>query len=190
MRGYVQYNFDESWSVPGSYFNNNDPNRVLPAVDAGAVIDGSTYVVQSTGSGRNESWLQSTWGWNLNGMYQVAPDRPWGFNVAANLTGREGYPIPYYRNNTGVDGIGRQIQAAPNIEDYRLGDLMAMDMRLEKEFRGVGNLGFTFAVDAFNIFNDGVVLDRYRNTTSGNLGWISTSLAPRVYRLSVRVNWR
>ena len=110
MRGYVQYNFDESWSVPGSYFNNNDPNRALPTRCGSRcfVIDGSTYVVQSTGSGRNESWLQSTWGWNLNGMYQVAPDRPWGFNIAANLTGREGYPIPYYRNNTGVDGIGRQ----------------------------------------------------------------------------------
>ena len=51
MRGYVQYNFDESWSVPTSYFSKNDPNRVLPAVDAGAVIDGSKYVVQSTGSG-------------------------------------------------------------------------------------------------------------------------------------------
>ena len=67
---------------------------------------------------------------------------------------------------------------------------MAMDMRVEKEFRGTGNLGFTFAIDAFNIFNDGVVLDRFRNTTSSNVGWISTALAPRVYRLSVRVNWR
>jgi hypothetical protein len=36
-------------------------------------------------------------------MYQVAPDRPWGFNLAGNLTGRQGYPIPYFtrvtRNN-------------------------------------------------------------------------------------------
>ncbi|MGB5295926.1 MAG: TonB-dependent receptor, partial [Thermoanaerobaculia bacterium] len=190
MRGYIQYNFDESWNVPGSYFNNNDPNRVLPGVAAGSTIDGSTYVVQSTGSGRNESWLQTDWGWNLNGMYQVAPDRPWGFNVAANMTGRQGYPIPYYRSRTGLDGIGRSIQAAPNITDYRLGDLFTMDMRLEKEFRGTGNLGFTFSIDAFNIFNDGVVLDRFRNTTSGNVGWISTSLAPRVFRLGVRVNWR
>ena len=190
MRGYVQYNFDESWSVPGSYFNNNDPNRVLPGVASGAVIDGSTYVVQSTGSGRNESWLQSDWGWNLNGMYQVAPDRPWGFNVAANMTGRQGYPIPYYRNRTGLDGISRSIQAAPNIDDYRMEDLFSMDMRLEKEFRTTGNLGLTFSIDAFNIFNDGVVLDRFRNTTSGNVGWISTSLAPRVFRLGVRLNWR
>ena len=38
--------------------------------------------------------LQSSWSWNLNGMFQVAPDRPWGFNVAANLHGREGYPLP------------------------------------------------------------------------------------------------
>ena len=43
-------------------------------------------------------WLQSTWSANLNGMYQVAPDRPWGFNFAANLFAREGYPLPYFRN--------------------------------------------------------------------------------------------
>ncbi len=69
-------------------------------------------------------------------------------------------------------------------------DLFSMDMRLEKEFRTAGNLGLTFSIDAFNIFNDGVVLDRYRNTTSGNVGWISTSLAPQVFRLGVRLNWR
>ena len=69
-------------------------------------------------------------------------------------------------------------------------DLFSMDMRLEKEFRTTGNLGLTFSIDAFNIFNDGVVLDRFRNTTSSNVGWISTSLAPRVFRLGVRLNWR
>ena len=57
----------------------------------------------------SEAFLQSTWQWNLNGMYQVAPDRPWGFNVAANLYGREGYPLPYYRNVAGLDGIRRRI---------------------------------------------------------------------------------
>ncbi len=45
-----------------------------------------------------------------------------------------------------------------------------MDMRLEKDFRTTGNLGLTFSIDAFNIFNNGVVLDRFRNTTSGNVG--------------------
>jgi len=190
MRGYFQYNIDETWNVPSSYFNNNDPNRVLPGVSSGAVIDGSTYVIQSTGSGRNDSWLQSTWSWNLNGMYQVAPDRPWGFNVAANLTGREGYPIPYYRNNTPLDGISRSYQVATNIEDYRLDDLAVMDMRIEKEFMATGNMGLTFSIDAFNIFNEGVVLDRRRNTTSGDVGWISTAVAPRVFRLGVRLSWR
>jgi len=35
--------------------------KALPTVPKeGSVIDGSTYVVQSTGSGRNESWLQSS----------------------------------------------------------------------------------------------------------------------------------
>jgi len=35
--------------------------------------------------------INSKWSYSLNGLYQVAPDRPWGFkNAALNLTGRQG----------------------------------------------------------------------------------------------------
>ncbi len=40
-------------------------------------------------------FINSTWSYSLNGLYQIAPDRPWGFNVAANLNGRQGYPLRY-----------------------------------------------------------------------------------------------
>jgi hypothetical protein len=190
MRGFVNYNFTEEWDVPSSFFNNNDPNRLQPGNTVGGRIDGSTFVIQSTGSGKTDNWMQSTWQWNLNGMYQVAPDRHWGFNVAANLSGREGYPIPYYVPQGGLDGIARNIQISNRIEDFRNDDIAVMDLRLEKEWRATGNTSLTFSIDGFNIFNDGAVLQRFDNLNSGNAAWVREVLSPRVWRLGVRLNWR
>ena len=47
---------------------------------------------------KDDVWMQASWAYNVNGMYQFAPDRAYGFNVAANIYGREGYPIPYFVN--------------------------------------------------------------------------------------------
>ena len=62
-------------------------------------------VDQSTGGGKNDIWMQASWSYNVNGMYQFAPDRAYGFNVAANIYGREGYPIPYFAAVNPGDGI-------------------------------------------------------------------------------------
>jgi hypothetical protein len=183
LRGFVNYNFREEWDVPPSYFESNDPNRLLQQSREGSSIDGETLVV---GGAR----LQSTWQWNLNGMYQVAPDRPWGFNIAANLSGREGYPLPYYRRVAGTDGIRRNILVVDDITDFRNEDVFIMDLRLEKEFRAAGNTSFTFSIDAFNIFNQGYVLSRALNLAAGNADWIGETLSPRIWRLGVRLNWR
>jgi len=173
-RGFVNYIFKEEWSVPSSYFDNNDPNRTGPEV-----IDG-----------QGSSPLNSKWQWNLNGMYQVAPERPWGFNVSANLTGREGYPTTYTRNTFGSDRIGRTIMVVEDVDDFRYDDVFVADLRVEKEFAATGNLGLTFSIDAFNIFNEGYVLSRNTNLNSGSADWVNATLSPRIFRLGVRISWR
>ncbi|MGB5295920.1 MAG: TonB-dependent receptor [Thermoanaerobaculia bacterium] len=173
-RGFLNYVFTEEWSVPSSYFDNNDPNRTGPEV-----MDGQGF-----------SPLNSKWQWNLNGMYQVAPERPWGFNVSANLTGREGYPTAYTRNTFGSDRIGRSIMVVENVDDFRYDDVFVADLRLEKEFAATGNIGLTFSIDAFNIFNEGYVLSRNTNLNSGSADWVNATLSPRIFRLGVRVSWR
>jgi hypothetical protein len=177
MRGFVNYNFDESWNVPTSYFDNNDPNRFLQGT-----VDGQVFAPR----GR----LQSDWQWNLNGMYQVAPDRPWGFNVAGNLNGRQGTPIGYSRGVAGLDGIARQVSVEDNLGDFRTDDVATVDVRLEKEFAATGNFGLIFSIDGFNILNSGAVLDRYWDLGAGNGQWVQATVSPRVWRLGVRLNWR
>ena len=176
MRGFVNYNFDESWRVPDRYFDNNDPNRFREGS-----IDGQIYT----------AWMiHSQWQWNLNGMYQVAPDRPWAFNVAGNLSGRQGGNIGYNRWVAGLDGIARTILAEDEMGDFRTDDLAIVDVRLEKEFRTTGNISLTFSLDGFNIFNSGAVLSRFSNLGAGNAQWVRETVSPRIWRLGVRLNWR
>ncbi len=187
LRGYANWS-NQEWDIPADYYTTADPN---PA-ELGGDVDGGLFVVQSAGSGAFQHViLQSSWSWNLNGMYQVAPDRPWGFNIAANLYGREGYPLPYMHEfaDTG-DGISRNIRVVNEVDEVRVPDIFTTDLRLEKEFAATGNLGFTFSIDAFNIFNENTVLQRERDLTSGQADWLRETLSPRIYRLGVRLNWR
>ncbi|MFQ5527870.1 MAG: hypothetical protein ACE5GX_16630 [Thermoanaerobaculia bacterium] len=193
LRGYFNYNLQEEWDIPESTFENDDPNRFQDGAGAStqqSTIDGGLYVVQSTGSGKTDNWIQSTWQANLNGLYQVAPDRPWGFNVAANVTAREGYPIPYFVPVTGSDGIGRNILATPEIDSFRNDDIFLVDLRLDKEFATAGNTSLTFSLDAFNITDETYVLQRFDNLLSGSAEHLRETVSPRVYRLGVRLNWR
>ena len=111
-------------------------------------------------------------------------------NIAANLYGRDGYPIPYYRPVGGRDGIGRSILAVDEVTQFRHPDIFTADLRLEKEFRATGNTSLTFSLDGFNIFNNGEVLRRAENLAAGNANWILETVSPRIWRLGVRLNWR
>ncbi len=186
VRGFFNYNLKEDWDVPDSVFLKDDPNRFQD----GSTIDGSLYNEQSGGSGKTDIFLSSSWQFNLNGLYQVAPDRPWGFNVAGNITAREGYPIPYYRSVTGDDGIGRRILATPSFDTFRNDDIFSVDLRLDKEFATTGNTSLTFSLDAFNVLDETFVLQRFDNLASGNAEHIEETMSPRVVRLGVRLNWR
>ena len=199
LRGYVQWSEGE-WSIPGSYFDNIDPNIQLPNLEgndlaSNASVDKALFVEQSTGGGKNDTWMQASWSYNLNGMYQFAPDRSYGFNIAANIYGRQGFPITYFVNVNPGDGINRSISAnevaSSGIDAFRTDTLFIFDLRLEKEFRTTGNTSFTFSIDAFNLLDEDAVVSRSsRNLDSGSAGWLNETLAPRVWRLGVRLNWR
>ena len=196
MRGFVTYGNAE-WNIPSSFSANTDPNNNAP-LDAGddpyqitQDDPGDVYLVPSTGSGaKTDVLIQSSWSWNLNGMYQIAPDKPWGFNVAANLYGREGYPLPYFNTVTGSDGRTRDIQVTGAQDSFRVDDIFTADARLEKEFAASGNVGFTFSIDVFNLFDESTELQRARQLDSGNPDYLRETLSPRVWRLGVRLNWR
>jgi hypothetical protein len=93
LRGNLTWN-DWQWKVPTSELDGDFTDQTL----AGVGHDGDRVLVCSgAGSGAKAGiCISSAWSYSLSGLYQVAPDRPWGFNVAASLNGREGYANPYW----------------------------------------------------------------------------------------------
>jgi hypothetical protein len=186
LRGFV--NFGEAeWKVPSNYFNAADPNPR----ESGGDQDGATYTVESSGSGRGNIYLNSTWQANLTGLYQVAPDRPWGFTVSGNIYAREGYPVLYQVRKRATNDITRthNIQGK-NTDNFRTDDPFTVDLRVEKEFTATGNVSLTFGLDLFNALNEATVLARNPRSDLSTYDWVQDNLSPRIWKLGVRVSWR
>jgi Carboxypeptidase regulatory-like domain len=179
---------DWTWSsVPDS--EREDPTIGLGGgdVEGDPVLQGS-----GTGSGsKGGIYINSKWSYSVNGLYQIAPDRPWGFNVAMNLTGREGYPIPYWFRTLVVDPNVRvvPISVTPDPDTYRQDDIHIVDARIEKEFT-FSDFGLTIGIDGFNLFNESYVLQRQHRlglTTSNNITEVTS---PRIFRIGARISFR
>jgi hypothetical protein len=188
LRGNFSYS-DWTWSkVPAADVEN--PTLVLGGgnQEGDAVLQGSGTASGSKGG----VYINSKWSYTLNGLYQVAPDRPWGFNAALNAYGRQGYPVPYFQR-VGL-GANEQFaaifaQATPRPDTYRLDDVHMLDARFEKEFT-FSDIGLTLGVDCFNVFNKAYVLQRnhrLQQSTSDDVREISS---PRVFRFGARLSFR
>jgi hypothetical protein len=190
LRGNVTYSDWYYSAVPSS--SNPDPTQLLGGGfrEGDAVLQGS-----GTGSGsKGGVYINSKWAYSINGLYQVSPDRPWGFNVALNLNGREGYPVPYFKRvflptAQYVTGPSENVQATDRPDSFRLQNISIVDARLEKEFT-FSDFGLTLGIDCFNLLNESYALQRQHRlgiTTSDNVNEITS---PRIFRLGARLSFR
>jgi hypothetical protein len=189
MRGNVSWQ-DWTWNIPGH--ENEDPTDNV----AGGVVDGS-QVLQGSGTSsgaKGNVFINSKWSYSLNGMYQIAPARPWAFNVAANLTGRQGYPIRYgqriFRQTIAdTPGLGIVVPVTSDADRFRSANVNTLDLRVEKDLR-FSSLGVTVSADLFNALNKSTVLQR-QGVLGGNKGdYVQEILSPRVFRLGARLSFR
>ncbi len=193
MRGNFTYS-DWTYGNPGVL---PDPSDFLP----GGNRDGDAVLVNSAGSGPKQYvFLNSKWSANLNGMYQVAPDKGYGFNVAGNLTARQGYAFPNYVQvpiSVDQNGNPRQNYEGGLSEDIlvgrpdanRLPSLIDFDARIEKEFT-FQDFGLTLSFDCFNLFNSSTTTQKVGAISLPTYGFIYETLAPRVYRFGARISFR
>jgi len=182
LRGNVSWQ-DWTWNVPNSELEDQTPFLGV-GQDGDPVLQGS-----GTGSGsKGGVYINSNWSYSVNGMYQVAPDRPWGFNLAGNLTGREGYPIPYFsrqaRNN-----IPGNTNVAIAVDEFRNDDIHVFDARVEKEFT-FSDIGLTLGVDVFNVLNESYVLQRQHRLGIRTTNHVTEILSPRIFRVGARLSFR
>src|SRR6185369_13683354 len=174
-----------TWDVPKNGLV--DPTDYLPGIkDGDPVLQGST-----TGAGsRGAVYINSNWSYNVNGLYQIAPDRPWGFNVAANLSGHQGYPIPYFVR-TGRAGFSSAsyVIVSPHSDTFRNEDIHLLDGRIEKELN-FKDFGLTVGVDCFNLLNNGNVIQRQHQIGIRRTDYVQEIVSPRIFRVGARFSFR
>jgi hypothetical protein len=149
--------------------------------------DGSIVVDRSYGT-HSDTYINARWQYNLTALYQF----PWQVSVGANLTGREGYPIPYYVR------AGSKRILLDGVDAGREPDQMELDLRLAKDITLPGRGGVTLAVEGFNITNNRPVLQRQPRLytlSGGTVGKFGTAnritevQVPRVFRVSAKVSF-
>jgi len=161
----------------------------------GCVREGDP-VLQGSGTGSGSKggiYINSKWSYSINGLYQIMPDRPWGFNVALNLTGREGYPVPYFWRTPQLfareNYAQTNVQATNSEDEFRLDDIHMVDARVEKEFT-FSDFGLTLGVDVFNVFNEAYVLQRNHRLSQSTSDNVREITSPRIIRIGARVSFR
>ena len=186
-QGHFNYN-DWTWHIGDQYKQFHDPTNLVS--DGLGFPDGNDlYFEQSGGSGnKGDVLLGSKWSFGLYGLYQIAPEQPWGFNLAGSVNGRQGYISPPYVRDSGGTG-SRRVQLAP-IEEFRNDNIVTFDARLEKSFH-IGDTELLLGIDGFNLLNKSYVLQRDRNVNDGDLAnSVEERLSPRVVRIGATLRFR
>ena len=70
-------------------------------------VDGGQIAPRSGGSGKGDMFYNASWQLNANGFYQL----PGGFDLGANIFGRQGYVQPLYVFQVSAGGDGSDPRA-------------------------------------------------------------------------------
>ncbi len=185
-RGHLTWN-DWEWKIgPDSLLHDDPTNTVGDGLDDSG--GGDVYTEQSGGT-KGDVFVGSRWSFNLFGLYQVAPDRPWGFNVGAGVNGREGYASPpVFRASRGSAGRVL-VELSDSIDEFRNDDVVLFDARIEKEFT-FSDFSMLVGIDGFNLLNEDYVLQRDRRLDLGSGNLVRERVSPRIFRVGVTFRYR
>src|SRR6185369_11160010 len=183
LRGHFTY-ADWSWKVGSQYRFYADPTNVVADGLGYADRNGDIYSEQS-GNTKSDILVGSRWSFNINGLYQVAPDKPWGFNLGGSLDGREGYISPPYAREGGAFGR-RNVQLASDLSDFRNPNVLVLDGHIDKDI-SFGDVKLNLAIDGFNLANRSYVLQRERNSRVTRAYLVNETLSPRIFRFGATV---
>ena len=172
----------------GDEFRRFDDPTDTVTTDLG--FSDSDDVVAEQSFGKPEVFTGGRWSFNVNGLYRVAPDRPWGFNVGGSITGREGYIVPPFTSAFSAAGQ-RAVQLTDDLDAFRNDDVILLDGRIDKDVR-FGDVNVNLSLDGFNLTNEHDVLQRDRNSqiAPATRYRILEALSPRVFRFGVTIRYR
>jgi hypothetical protein len=185
LRGHLTYS-DWTWNIGPEFRRFDDPTDVI--ADGLGYSDGDDVYFSRSGGNKSEVLVGGRWSYNINGLYQVMPDRPWGFNLGASVDGREGYITPPYISRGSSVG-SRNVQLTDDIDEFRHSDVMVFNAHADKEL-AFGATRLILSLDGFNLTNEDVILQVERNARSGRRYAANDALSPRVFRLGATLRLR
>ena len=180
------------WMARGSFVYNDHRQHLK---GPGACIDPTnqlSFFTRKTETCRDDdlvvvsgkAFVGSKWQFNVVGLYQL----PMGVAVAANLYGRQGYPINWYRQapDSGTDGLTRNVFVAPvGVSRYR--NVFEVDLRVEKVIELTATSLLTLSADVFNVTNESTVLQRQNRLELSSTNAIREIQSPRIWRFGARI---
>ncbi len=180
VRGHFTY-ADWEWDIGDEFRRFDDPTDELGTDDSDDVF------AEQSGGNKADIFTGSRWSFNFNGLYQVAPERPWGFNLGASVTGREGFIAPPFALASSAIGQ-RSVQLTGGLDDFRNDDVVVFDARIDKDFT-FGDFNLNLSLDGFNLTDEHYVLQTDRDANDANYQILEV-LSPRVFRIGATIRFR
>lgn len=180
---------DWRWQVGSLFRHYDDPTDAATGTSLGVSTADNDGDVVAPSTPTGQGFLNSRWSFDVFALYQLAPEKPWGFDVALNLHGRQGFPVPYELSALTVGNTLLSVQATPRTDSYRLDDLMTLDLHLEKGFR-LGSTRLTLGMDALNLLDTEGDLERDQRLNSPQADAVRRTLSPRMFRFGLRLGFR
>src|SRR6185369_17800238 len=100
-------------------------------------------------------YLSSRWAFHADGLAQL----PAGFELAAAVNGRQGFPLPWFRQVARPNGGLTNVQLTDWIDASRSGSLVTLDARLDREVI-LRDLSLSVSLGVQNLLSAGTVLAR------------------------------
>ncbi|HEX5718782.1 MAG TPA: hypothetical protein VF179_21655, partial [Thermoanaerobaculia bacterium] len=177
-RGHVSWH-DADQRLGSAFRLFDDPTNTVGSGD-----DEGFPVTTAADSGRPHERLRfqgSSWSFHASGLVEL----PWQLRLGAALNGREGSPLPWYRQAARERaGLARVQLTGPAA--FRTSDLVTLDARLERWVR-IGGAELTLSLEAFNLLGEDDVLQRELDLGATRGGSVDEALAPRTFQLGVRI---
>jgi hypothetical protein len=189
-----------SWSggAHREYFDStsamSDPTPAIPGTGQFSLAspnkDGGIVIRQTTGSGKSGIFMAlPKYQFVLTGLYQFK----WGISTGVNYLARQGYSMPFYRNDepdTADDlSAEKDVLIVSDVDDFRLPAVHSFDWRVSKEVT-YKRFAVNFDLDAFNLFNGAATLGRQYDNNATNYDRVLEITNPRIFRVGVRVAFR